>query len=57
MVVVPPLLLAHYCTNRVLAAWVGTENYEMRVCDGDSEAPWVDRRVLAILRDTSGDLA
>jgi uncharacterized Ntn-hydrolase superfamily protein len=27
-------------------AWVGTENYEMRVGDG-----WVDRRVLAIIRE------
>ena len=43
--------------HRDFHAWVGTENYEMRVGDGDSEAPWVDRRVLAILRDTSGDLA
>ena len=30
-------------------AWVGTENYEMRVGDD-----WVDRRVLAIIREGSG---
>jgi uncharacterized Ntn-hydrolase superfamily protein len=30
-------------------AWVGTENYEMRVAD---DASWVDRRVLEILRST-----
>lgn len=29
------------------AAWVGTENFEMRVAD---DASWVDRRVLEILR-------
>jgi uncharacterized Ntn-hydrolase superfamily protein len=29
------------------AAWVGTENYEMRVAD---DASWVDRRVLELLR-------
>ena len=28
-------------------AWVGTENYEMRVAD---DASWIDRRILAILR-------
>jgi uncharacterized Ntn-hydrolase superfamily protein len=32
-------------------AWVGTENYEMRVGDG-----WVDRKVLQILRDRTADL-
>jgi uncharacterized Ntn-hydrolase superfamily protein len=32
-------------------AWVGTENYEMRVGDG-----WVDRKVLEILRDRTADL-
>ncbi len=31
-----------------LDAWVGTENYEMRVGDD-----WIDRRILAILRDGS----
>lgn len=30
-----------------LAAWVGTENYEMRVADDGS---WIDRRVLDLLR-------
>ncbi len=30
-----------------LAAWVGTENYEMRVA---ADGSWIDRRVLAILR-------
>ncbi len=30
-------------------AWVGTENYEMRVAEDGS---WVDERVLAILRET-----
>ena len=29
-----------------LEAWVGTENYEMRV-----GPDWIDRRVLAILRE------
>lgn len=32
---------------RDFAAWVGTENYEMRVADDGS---WIDRRILAILR-------
>jgi uncharacterized Ntn-hydrolase superfamily protein len=31
-----------------LHAWVGTENHEMRVADDGS---WIDRRVLAILRE------
>jgi uncharacterized Ntn-hydrolase superfamily protein len=30
------------------AAWVGTQNYEMRVAD---DATWVDRRVLELLRE------
>ena len=29
-------------------AWVGTENYEMRVAPDGS---WVDRRILTILRE------
>ncbi len=33
-----------------LRAWVGTENYEMRVAEDGS---WIDARVLAILRSTS----
>ncbi len=44
--------------HRDFAAWVGTENYEMRVDDRSSGGPrWVDRRVLAILRDRTEDLA
>ena len=34
--------------HRDFDAWVGTENYEMRV-----GPDWVDRRVLAILRETT----
>jgi uncharacterized Ntn-hydrolase superfamily protein len=34
-----------------VAAWVGTENYEMRVAEDIS---WIDPRVLAILRDITG---
>jgi uncharacterized Ntn-hydrolase superfamily protein len=34
-------------------AWVGSENYEMRVSGPEDEKPWIDRRVLAILRDES----
>jgi uncharacterized Ntn-hydrolase superfamily protein len=34
-------------------AWVGSENYEMRVSGADDEKPWIDRRVLAILREQS----
>jgi uncharacterized Ntn-hydrolase superfamily protein len=34
-------------------AWVGSENYEMRVSGADDEKPWVDRRVLTILREQS----
>lgn len=33
---------------RDFLAWVGTENYEMRVAE---DAAWIDRRILAILRD------
>jgi uncharacterized Ntn-hydrolase superfamily protein len=36
-------------------AWVGSENYEMRVSGPDDEKPWVDRRVLAILREQDED--
>lgn len=36
------------------AAWVGTENYEMRVAPGLRPA-WVDRQVLELLRRQSGD--
>jgi uncharacterized Ntn-hydrolase superfamily protein len=34
--------------HRDLNAWVGTENYEMRVAPDES---WIDQRVLAILRE------
>jgi uncharacterized Ntn-hydrolase superfamily protein len=45
--------LARTAGHRDLAAWVGTENYEMRVAEDGS---WIDRRVLAILRrETGGD--
>jgi uncharacterized Ntn-hydrolase superfamily protein len=37
--------------HRDFAAWVGTENYEMRVAEDES---WVDRRVLQLLRDAAG---
>jgi uncharacterized Ntn-hydrolase superfamily protein len=39
--------LARAAGHRDLAAWVGTENYEMRVAEDGS---WIDRRVLEILR-------
>ena len=38
---------AHARGHRDLAAWVGTENYEMRVA---ADGSWVDQRVLEILR-------
>jgi uncharacterized Ntn-hydrolase superfamily protein len=34
-----------------LAAWVGTENYEMRVAD---DGTWIDQKILDILRDSEG---
>lgn len=37
--------------HRDFAAWVGTENYEMRVADDGS---WIDVRVLAALREAAG---
>ena len=37
--------------SRDFLAWVGTENYEMRVAD---DASWIDVRVLAILRERTG---
>jgi uncharacterized Ntn-hydrolase superfamily protein len=37
--------------HRDLAAWVGTENYEMRVAD---DLSWIDRRILAIARGSEG---
>ncbi len=36
-------------------AWVGSENYEMRVSRPGDDGPWVDRKVLAILREQSED--
>jgi len=36
--------------HRDFTAWVGTENYEMRV---DPELAWIDRRVLEIVRSAS----
>jgi uncharacterized Ntn-hydrolase superfamily protein len=43
--------LAQAAGQRDLLAWVGTENYEMRVAPDGS---WIDRKVLEILR-SSGD--
>ncbi|HEX2895395.1 MAG TPA: DUF1028 domain-containing protein [Marmoricola sp.] len=43
---------AHAAGHRDLAAWVGTENYEMRVAEDGS---WIDRRVLGILRGEGAD--
>src|SRR3954468_4823772 len=34
-----------------LMAWVGTENYEMRVA---ADGSWIDQKVLGLLRDTAG---
>jgi uncharacterized Ntn-hydrolase superfamily protein len=44
---------AHRLGHQDFHAWVGSENYEMRVSGADDEKPWVDRRVLAILREQS----
>jgi uncharacterized Ntn-hydrolase superfamily protein len=44
--------LAHAAGHRDLAAWVGCENYEMRV-DLDESDGWVDVVVLQALRDTA----
>jgi uncharacterized Ntn-hydrolase superfamily protein len=43
--------LARAAGARDLQAWVGTENYEMRVA---SDGSWIDRRVLEIIRATAG---
>ena len=43
--------LAHAAGHRDLLAWVGTENYEMRVADDGS---WIDRKVLDLLRGQKG---
>ena len=45
--------LARATGQRDLAAWVGSENYEMRV-DLESTPGWVDRLVVGVLRDTAG---
>jgi uncharacterized Ntn-hydrolase superfamily protein len=45
--------LARAAGQRDLAAWVGSENYEMRV-DLESRPGWVDVLVLQALRDTAG---
>src|SRR3954452_24303532 len=44
--------LAHEAGQPDLMAWVGTENYEMRVA---ADGSWIDRRVLALLRGPGGD--
>ncbi len=41
--------------HRDFQAWVGSENYEMRVSGPDDDKPWVDQRVLKILREQSED--
>lgn len=46
--------LARATGARDFQAWVGTENYEMRVAPDGS---WIDRRVLDIIRGTSGEQA
>jgi uncharacterized Ntn-hydrolase superfamily protein len=40
--------------HRDFRAWVGSENYEMRVSGPDDARTWVDRRVLDLLREQSG---
>ena len=42
--------LAHAAGHPDLQAWVGTENYEMRVAEDGS---WIDQEVLALLRQQS----
>jgi uncharacterized Ntn-hydrolase superfamily protein len=37
-------------------AWVGSENYEMRVSKADDDRRWVDVNVLRILREATGHL-
>jgi uncharacterized Ntn-hydrolase superfamily protein len=44
--------LAQAAGHRDLLAWVGTENYEMRVADDGS---WIDRKVLDLLRGQRGE--
>jgi uncharacterized Ntn-hydrolase superfamily protein len=45
--------LATAAGHRDLAAWVGTENYEMRVA---GDLSWIDVRILEIIRDTESGL-
>jgi uncharacterized Ntn-hydrolase superfamily protein len=44
--------LARAAGHADLSAWVGTENYEMRVADDGS---WIDEKVLALLREHGRD--
>jgi uncharacterized Ntn-hydrolase superfamily protein len=44
--------LATAAGHRDFAAWVGTENYEMRVA---SDGSWIDVRILEIIRDTEAE--
>ncbi|HEX7740388.1 MAG TPA: DUF1028 domain-containing protein [Marmoricola sp.] len=44
--------LARAAGHDGFVAWVGSENYEMRVDEGAAPA-WIDQRVLAIIRDES----
>lgn len=46
--------LARAAGARDFAAWVGTENYEMRVA---ADGSWIDERVLEIIRGTRGGAA
>ncbi|HEU4514438.1 MAG TPA: DUF1028 domain-containing protein [Nocardioidaceae bacterium] len=44
---------AHRLGHRDFHAWVGTENYEMRVSPEGHEDRWIDQRILDILREQS----
>ncbi len=46
--------LAQAAGARDFQAWVGTENYEMRVAD---DASWIDVQILEIIRNTRGNEA
>ena len=46
--------LARAAGARDFAAWVGTENYEMRVA---ADGSWIDVRILEVIRATRGDSA
>ena len=41
--------LARAAGARDFLAWVGTENYEMRVA---ADGSWIDRKILEIIRGT-----